>query len=175
LAQGDHPEQLSDDDHRVLAALGYAVARAQLFELALKKLLEVQQHDLNVPLEDRWPEILEWMTKWTAGRAAKELQLPEEVASDLVNLVAGRNQVVHNAWLIYVANKDLPGRDKAADESTAWLDEQARRLGLAHDALMALVDFGRAGLPMDLTGEEAVPTWRHFLTEPVGEVDPPKV
>jgi hypothetical protein len=175
LAQAERTEQLDDHDRRVLASLGYALARAQLFELALLKLLEVQRHDLDIPLKERWPEILEWLNKWTAGKAAKELHLPEAIAGDLVNLVRCRNVVTHHAWLYYLAHKERHGGQKTADEYTGWLDEQARYLGLAYDALMALVEFGRAGVPMDLKGEDAVPVWRYWLAEPVALADVPKV
>jgi hypothetical protein len=87
----ERTEQLEEDDYPVLARLGYALARAQLFELALMKLLEAQRFDVDQPLEERWNEILGWLTKWTAGKAAKKLHLPEPIAADLLNIVRRRN------------------------------------------------------------------------------------
>jgi hypothetical protein len=45
------------------------------------KVLEAQRFDVNEPLEERWDEILGWMTRWTAGKLAKELHLPEAIAA----------------------------------------------------------------------------------------------
>ena len=59
--QPDRFEQLDDHDKRVVQRLGYAIARAQLFEFAMAKLLEAQRHDLSVPLDDRWDEISRWL------------------------------------------------------------------------------------------------------------------
>jgi hypothetical protein len=169
----DQAEKLDDDDHRVLARLGYAVARAQLFELALLKLLEVQRHDLDLPLEERWPEVQKWLTSWTAGKAARELHLAEAIAADLVNVVKRRNFVTHHAWLFYLAYKERHGGGRAATAYIEWLDEQARYLGLAYDGLMALTEMGRAKLRLDLEGDEALPVWRYSVTEPVPKADAP--
>jgi hypothetical protein len=41
---------LDSADLSIVTRLGYATALAQLFEFAMLKLLEVQRHDLKVPL-----------------------------------------------------------------------------------------------------------------------------
>jgi hypothetical protein len=42
------PEQLDEHDHTVITRLGYAIARAQLFEFAMVKLLEAQRQDMAI-------------------------------------------------------------------------------------------------------------------------------
>ncbi len=122
-------ERLDDGDRSVLAHLGYAIARAQLFELALLKLLEAQRHDVSAPLEDRWPEIEKWLTSKTAGAAAHDLELPESVAADLKVVVGARNLVAHHAWRLYLAARERHG-GVAAEIYETWLDEQARIMEL---------------------------------------------
>jgi hypothetical protein len=146
------------------------------------KLLEAQRFDVNEPLGERWDEILGWMTRWTAGKLAKELHLPEAIAADLANLVQRRNLVAHDAWLAYLNDKERQAEQDTAGAWTAWLDEQARYLGLAYDALIALTVFERSrdefeesGVGLDMQGKDAVPVWRHSLPEPVSKANPPTV
>jgi hypothetical protein len=186
MNESDRTERLDDDDHQVLGRLGYALARAQLFELALMKLLEAQRFNVNEPLEERWDEILGWMTRWTAGRLAKELHLPEAIAADLANLVRRRNLVAHDAWLAYLSDKKRHGGQDTAGAYIVWLDEQARYLGLAYDALIVLTTFERYGdefaesgidldMDLDMKGKGALPVWRHSVKEPVPKADVPAV
>jgi hypothetical protein len=54
-------ESIDDLDRDVVLRLGYAVARAQLLEFAMAKLLEAQRQDMAVPLGERWDEIRGWL------------------------------------------------------------------------------------------------------------------
>src|SRR5262245_18324975 len=107
------------------------------------RLLEVQRFGLEQRTEERWDEILGWLTSWSAGRIARELHLPSAIAADLDQIVDRRNRVVHNAWPLYFAHKRLRGGQQAAETYSDWLNEQARYLGLAHDALAALTAMRR--------------------------------
>src|SRR5215212_8695481 len=89
-------EDIDTLDEDVVLFLGYAVARAQLFEQALLKLLEAQRFDADVAVEERWPTILAWLTRLTAGKAARMLCVPEPLAADLSALVKRRDFVVHH-------------------------------------------------------------------------------
>ena len=162
-------ERLDELDRSVLERLGYAVARAQLFELALLKLLEAQRHDLEIPLEDRWAEIQTWLTKKTAGVAARDLKLPETVAADLKVVVAARNVVAHHVWRFYLAARERQGPD-AAEVYVRWLDNQARILGTAYNATFALVERARAGI---LRQEQVEQAWRSHFEAPLTELAPP--
>jgi 23S rRNA G2069 N7-methylase RlmK/C1962 C5-methylase RlmI len=159
-------EQLGEPDKSILLRLGYAVARAQLFEFALLKLLEVQRHDLTQPLDKRWPEIERWLTKKTAGSAANELRVPELIASDLAQAVAGRNLVVHHAWRLYLAAGERHG-DAAADLYTDWLELQAKLLGQSYNGLMKLTEAARSSAPTTLTAYAMRTTWREHVRAPV--------
>lgn len=162
-------EKLEAHDLGVLGRLGYAVARAQLFELALLKLLEAQRHDVTAPLEDRWPEIEKWLTTKTAGSAARALKLPEVVAADLKAVVGVRNVVAHHAWRFYLATRERKG-ESAASLYETWFDDQARIMGVGYNATMALVTEARKA---SLDATEAERVWRsHFPTSPT-QPEPP--
>jgi hypothetical protein len=130
-------ESLDEQDYRVLARLGYAVARAQLWEFAMLKLVETQRHDPNEPLDDRWPEIETWLTKWTAGKIAREMHVPDEVAADLKTAAARRNVVAHHAWRYYISARGKRG-DSAVAHYCEWFDEEARMMGLAFNGVMTI-------------------------------------
>jgi hypothetical protein len=66
-------EQLDDEDRDVLLLFGYTMGRGQLLEFALLKLLEAQRFDLDADPDERWHQILHWLTKYTARRAANKL------------------------------------------------------------------------------------------------------
>ena len=121
-------ESLDEQDYRVLARFGYAVARAQLWEFAMLKLVETQRHDPDVPLDDRWPEVETWLTKWKAGHVARQLSMPEEIATDLITAASRRNVIAHRAWPFYIGARGKRGDAAVADYSD-WLDEEARMLG----------------------------------------------
>jgi hypothetical protein len=123
-------EAIDERDREVLLRLGYVIARAQLLELALLKLLEAQEHDLAAPLDERWPEVERWLTEWPAGRIANELQLSDGVAADLKEVVDRRNLVAHHAWRFYFTARERHG-DPAVDAYCAWLDEQTAVFGRA--------------------------------------------
>lgn len=164
-------EELDDLDRTILSRLGYAVARAQLWEFAMLKLLESQRHELEMPFADRWLEIERWLTKWPAGRIAHELHVPEAVAADLTAIVARRNLVAHHAWRFYLAGREKRG-DRAVAAHAAWLDEQAAAMGRAYNGIMALVAKTREEGQADEDGVLAV--WRRHVHEPVSHPQPPE-
>lgn len=153
-------EELDDDDRRVLAALGYAVARGQLFERGMAKLLEVQRFDVSQPLDDRWDEVLGFIMA-SAGRNAQHLRIPEDVATDIEHLIGWRNEVVHRAWLNYIAAIDTPTGDSAPDLWAEFLQDQAAQLGRAYNGLMALVDLTSSAPALDDVAVSAA--WRSCL------------
>lgn len=159
-------EELDDLDRGVLSALGYAVARGQLFEFALLKLLEVQRHDLTIPQDDRWPEIEKRLNRKTAGAAANDLKVSPVIAADLKETVARRNVVAHHAWRFYLTRRANRG-DPAAADYVDWLREQAAVLGRAYNAVRAIDDAARqiAPTPLDVTTMEA--RWRSRVKAPV--------
>jgi hypothetical protein len=170
-ADDDRTERLDDDDRAILCQLGYAIARCQQFEIAMLKLVEAQRNNLSVPLDDRWAEIQAWLTKWTAGRAADELRVPEEIASDLRAVVGGRNHVVHRAWWFYVGWRAKVG-ERAVAAYTEWLVEQAQLMGRAYNGVMTILGRVRedANPPEDA---ELVTLWRDCVPDPVKDVSVP--
>jgi hypothetical protein len=164
----DRTERLDDDDRAVLCQLGYALARGQLFEIAMLKLVEAQRHDLSLPLDDRWVEIEKWLTKWTAGHAADELRVPNEIAADLHAIVGGRNHVVHRAWWLYIGRRAKVG-DRAVAEYTEWLVEQARLMGRAYNGVMTIL--GRLREDADPPDDAAlIALWRTCVPDKVEDV-----
>jgi hypothetical protein len=159
-------EDLDDLDLHVVEHLGYAVVRSQLFEFAMLKLLEAQQHDLAVPLEERWSEIERWLTKLTAGRAGRKLGVPEAVADDLRRTVKRRITVVHHAWPLYAAAREKHGDDAGA-AYLPWLEDQAAMLGYAFNGLMALVEAAHASSPAASESDTMETLWRSAMPEPV--------
>jgi len=157
-------EKLDRHDGAILSLLGYAAARSQLFEFAMLKLLEVQRHDLSVPLDERWTEIERWLTTFTAGRMAKELRVPEALAADLRAVVDRRNVVTHHSYRFYVARREKVG-DRAVEEYTDWFDEQAATLGYAYNGLMAIVSARRDDSATD--DEAVLELWRESVPAPV--------
>ena len=99
------PEQLDEHDHTVITRLGYGVARAQLFEFAMVKLLEAQRQDMAIPLDERWPEIRTWL-KASAGRTSGKLDVPEPIRKDLLAVVECRNVVAHHAYRTYLTARE---------------------------------------------------------------------
>jgi len=158
-------EELDDEDRDVVAHLGYALARAQLFEFGMTKLLEVQRHDLRVPLDERWHEIKKWL-KLTAGQLRSELGLTSAISDDLRRLVDRRNQVVHQTWLAYQTSRGGTGGASAPADYVRWLEEQAELFGHAYNGLMALVEARRAH-PSQAFADVAEATWREHVPEPL--------
>jgi hypothetical protein len=108
------------------------------------------------------------------------VHLPEAIAADLANLVHRRNRVAHDAWLAYLSDKENHADQDVAEAWTVWADEQARCLGLAYDALVAITtierygdEFAESGIDLDVKGDDAVPVWRYSLPDPVTKADPP--
>jgi hypothetical protein len=161
-------ERLDDRDRDVLCRLGYAMARAQLWELAMLKLIEAQRHDVTVPLDDRWDDVKEWL-KLPAGRAAGELGVPAPVAADLRAIVERRNLVAHHAWRFYIAAREKRG-EAAADAHAAWLDDQARTMGFAYNGVMALVQ--RTRRDANASDDALVRLWRRSVRAPIPSSSP---
>jgi hypothetical protein len=151
-------EALDEHDYRILARIGYAVARGQLFEHAMLKLVEVQRHDTTVPLDERWPEVEKWLTKWTAGTIARELSVPDEMAADVKEAVARRNVVAHQSYTFYFVAREKRG-DRAVEEYRNWLDEQARVLGRAYNGLIRVLN-ALKGSPTPLPTSAVFEIWR---------------
>jgi hypothetical protein len=164
-------ETIDEQDYAILARLGYAVARAQLFEFAMLKLVEAQRHDPAEPLDERWSEVETWLTKWTAGKISKELAVPEEIATDLRNAVARRNVVAHHAWRFYVGARAKRG-DSAVAEYSDWLDEEARIMGRAYGGLLTIMH-ALKGSTTPLATAAVLAIWREHLPTPVHGVTVP--
>jgi hypothetical protein len=159
-------EKLDNLDKEILSALGYAVARSQLLEHSLLKLLEVQRHDLTLPLEERWAEIQRWMTRMTAGAAANELRLPEAIIAELKNAVERRNLVVHQVWSLYLIARRKRG-DAAGRAYLPWLREQAAVLGRAYNGVLAINNAARQIAPARLSYEITLARWRTRVAKPI--------
>lgn len=159
-------EDLDELDLAVLHHLGYAVARAQLLELAMVKLLEAQRHDLDVPLSERWDEINGWL-KNTAGQLATLLGLPPSIAADLQILVKSRNVIAHESWTGYIAAREKAQGDSASADWQEWLTEQASVLGRAYNGVMRLAQRTRDASPNRLHPAEAEHIWREHVPAPL--------
>jgi hypothetical protein len=156
-------------DRRIIRRLGYAMVRAQLFEIAIVKVIEAQRHDLTTPVDDRWSEIEGWL-ELPAGRAAKRLQLHEEITADLKELVVRRNVVAHKGWVAYVGQREKYG-DGAIQVYVAWFDQQIEMLGNAYNALMEIVVVVRDR--PDLSRDEMLEMWRRTFPTPLWPVEIP--
>lgn len=160
-------ESITDDDIPVLAGLGYAVGRAQLLELAMVKVIEVERQDLSVDFEKRWPEIAKWL-RLSAGQSARKLRLHSEVVDDLKALAHRRNFVAHQAWLTYRTER---GVQLGPTVFAEWLDNEARVFGQAYNGLMNLLGLLRSdpGLPAD----RCLTVWREAVSTPVSAINLP--
>jgi hypothetical protein len=167
----DSAESLDSDDMTLVTALGYAVARAQLLEYGMLKVIEAQTHDLTASVDDRWPEI-EKLMKLTAGQSARKLHLPEPVVADLKALANRRNLVAHNAWTMYLAQRGNHG-DRAVGAYRDWLSGEARVFGHGYNALMTLLALWHDR--PDASQDDALGVWRTHVTEPVEAVTVPQV
>jgi len=153
-------------DERVVCQLGYSVARAQLFEHALIKLREAQQHDLTLPLDERWDEISVWL-KQPAGLLADELKVTPSVASDLQALVKRRNDVVHRGWTNYKAAREHGQGDAGAPNWERWLSEQAEMLGRAYNGLMTMTERVREQGREEVAPAQLDEVWRAHVPEAI--------
>jgi hypothetical protein len=156
-------------DRRIIRRLGYVMVRAQLFEIAIVKVIEAQRHDLTVPVDDRWSEIEGWL-ELPAGRAAKRLHLHEEITADLKQLVERRNVVAHKAWVLYFGQREKYG-DRAIQVYAEWLERQAQALGYAYNALMEIMTLLHERY--DLSGDEMLEIWRRHFPTALGLFDVP--
>jgi hypothetical protein len=161
-------EQLDEHDWEIITRLGYAMARAQLFEFAMVKMREAQQHDLNLPLEERWVEIAKWL-KESAGTTSGRLEVPKPIRKDLIALVESRNAVAHHAYRSYVAARGNRG-DRAVEEWAAWFEAQVEKLGPAYNAVMSIA---LALRDETLDDEGLLRVWRESIPEPVEPVSFP--
>jgi hypothetical protein len=166
----DNMQRLDEHDETIIALLGYAVARAQLFEYAMAKLLEVQRHDPAVPLDERWPEITTWLT--AGGREnTRRARLPRAIKQDLRAVVEARNAVAHVAYCAYVTGRGNRG-DCAVDEWSTWLGDQTDKLGPAYNGVMSIV----AALREEGLDEEGLlRSWRTWIPAPIEPLSYPAV
>jgi len=112
------------DDERVYVRLGVAMAKAQLLEVALVRLVEAQRQDLSLSLDDRWAEISAWLDM-TAGQLQRLLGLPDALAADVRAAIGRRNRVAHDAWTLYSVASDSRA---SADTWASWLEGEASML-----------------------------------------------
>ncbi len=156
----------SAPDIRVYVRLGHAVARAQLLELAMVKLLAEQKHNPRLSEDERWNKVFGWM-RMSAGQLRKALGIPEAVATDLRHVVDRRDRVVHKAWVLYARGED---REASADAWATYLDEEAAVFGFAFNGMMAMVHLVRADSTASQEALDAA--WRRHVPEPVEPVAP---
>jgi hypothetical protein len=152
-------------DQRVWLALGRAVARAQVLELAMVKLVEAQRQDTTLPLDERWNEISTWLGM-TPGQLRDLLGVPDMVATDLKHAVDRRNRVAHDGWRLYSLGED---RQASADTWAPWLDRERLMLARVTEGvadMTKLVKEARAN-GCDVTPAELERVWRERVPEPV--------
>jgi hypothetical protein len=165
-------EQLDDDDRDVLLLLGYTVGRAQLLEHALLKLLEAQHFNDDADQDERWHEIQHWLTKYTARRTANKLRVPEEIATDLGELVTGRDFLVHHSYRFYLSARGTRG-DEVVREYLEWFHGLSAALGYGYNGLMSIVAALQERANSELDGEALMRLWRNHVSEPVRGFTPP--
>jgi hypothetical protein len=153
------------DDERIYLRLGIAVSKAQLLEIALVKLLEVQRQDLSLPLDDRWAEIETWLGM-TAGRLQRLLGVPDAVAADVAAAIGRRNRVAHHAWINYSVGTDSRA---SADTWAPWLEDEAAMLQQVVHGIARLRDrveqLRKGGEGVD--DAKLVGVWREYVPEPI--------
>ena len=79
--------------------------------------------------------------------------------------------VAHHAWRLYRAARERHG-GVAGEIYETWLDEQARIMGIAYNATMALVIRAREAKLAEVEAEE---TWRSHFEVPLTQPRPPDV
>jgi hypothetical protein len=158
----ENEENLDEHDETILLALGYAVARAQLFEHAMLKMLEAQQHDLDVPLDERWAEIRDWLRE-SAGTTSGRLQVPKPIRNDLSAVVEARNRVAHDCYRMYFTARGNRG-DRAVAEWGDWFVTQTKKFGKAYNGVISITLALREG---ELDEEGLVRVWREWVPDPV--------
>jgi hypothetical protein len=159
-------EEIDDLDKDVLSQLGYAMARAQLLEWAIAKLLEATWQDTTLPLDERWAEINRWL-KDSAGRLSDQLGVPRTVARDLQQAVARRNQVAHKSWIYYRNAREKAQGDVASADWVLWLAEQAAILGRAYNGVIAMRDTVRQQGADDVEYPALEQAWRVHVPDPI--------
>ena len=145
---------------------------ARMLEFALLKLLEAQRFDLDADPNERWHEILHWLTKYTARRAANKLRVPEPMAADLGALVAGRDFLVHHAYRFYVSARGTRG-DVVVREYLDWFHSLSAALGYGYNGLMSIVAVLREPADSTPTDDEVMRLWREHVPDPVPGFVPP--
>jgi hypothetical protein len=131
------------------------------------KLVETQRHDPAEPLDARWSEVETWLTKWTAGKVAREISVPEEIAADLITASQRRNVVAHHAWRFYIGARGKRG-DAAVADYCDWLDEEARMMGHAYNGVM-MIRSALAASATPLATDAVLTLWRESVPEPIDE------
>jgi hypothetical protein len=141
------------------------MSKAQLLEVALVKLVEVQRQDLSLPLDDRWAEISTWLGM-TAGRLQRLLGVPDVVASDESAAIGRRNRVAHDAWMHYSVASD--SRASAALWGP-WLEAEAAMLQQLVRGLARLRDFVEQQRTLGEQAEDAdlLRVWRKHVPEAI--------
>jgi hypothetical protein len=150
----NHVESIDRLDEAVLEQLGYAVARGQLFELALARLRNLQRQDLADPL-----------------------RLPKVVADDVREVIARRELTLHHAWLLYERAR-TEARDDAIEEAACaerwigWLVDQSDVLGRAANGLDWLTRLVRQGGER-FEAAQLERVWRCHVAGPLDRAEPP--
>lgn len=142
------------DDERMYRALGFAMSKAQMMEVEMVRVMEAQEHDLSVPLDDRWQEISRWLDM-TAGQLRALLGVPEEIAVDLSAAVGRRNRVAHESWMPYALGDDSHA---SADDWVPWLAGEASMLQQVLNGLVRIREALIKG--DDLDPDQLVSVWR---------------
>jgi hypothetical protein len=163
-------ENLDQHDKTILLALGYAVARAQLLEHSMLKMLEAQQHNLDVPLDERWAEIREWLGE-SAGRTSGRLRVPRPIRQDLSAVVEARNRVAHDSYRMYVTARGNRG-DRAVAEWGDWFVTQTEEFGKAYNGVMSITVALRES---ELDDEGLIGVWRMWVPDSIEPMSFPAV
>jgi hypothetical protein len=166
----ENRENLDEHDETIVLLLGYAVARAQLFEHAMLKMLEAQKHDLDVPLDQRWAEIWKWL-KESAGTTSGRLRVPKPIRKDLSAVVEARNRVAHDSYRMYTTARGNRG-DHTVAEWGDWFATQTKKFGDAYNGVMSITMALREG---ELDDEGLIGVWRSWVRDPVEPMSFPPV
>jgi hypothetical protein len=134
------------------------------------KMLEAQQHDLDVPLDERWVEIRDWLRE-SAGTTSGRLRGPKPIRNDLSAAVEARNRVAHDSYRMYVTARGNRG-DRAVAEWGDWFVTQTKKFGKAYNGLISITRALREG---ELDDAGLVRLWRQWVPDPVEPMAFPSV
>jgi hypothetical protein len=107
-----------------------------------------------------------------ARRAANKLRVPEEMATDLSRLVAGRDFLAHHSYRFYLSARGTRG-DKVVREYLEWFHGLSAALGYGYNGLMSIVAALQEPANSELDDEALLRLWREHVSEPVPGFTPP--